>query len=227
MSVEGTAIDYASMFEFIKHLFVALAAGVIVDWKKRKRRRERIELANHEVLQTMRNLTGRQTLPKLDRLNAIFSSNAKKYGVNRDELYSISALADDATNDVMNDPYLSPDQANAYCALIDKFRSENLPPRTAALNESHSRWRADTSIILGAAVLAAVLLSFMSTQISAGAIALDIKEVFWMGTIAITIPAFLLWLVDLYRDFHKGKEGKLDGPAKGVFKRIYKRRKSS
>jgi hypothetical protein len=227
MIAEGTGTDYASLFEFVKHLLVALAAGVIVDWKKRKRRRERIELANNEILQTMRTLTGKQTLPGLDRLNAVFSSNAKKYGVNREELYSISSLSDDATTDVMNDPYLSSEQADEYCALIKQFRSDNLPARTAAISESRSRWRADTSVILGAAVLAAVLLSFMSTQIKAGSLAFDIKEVFWMGTIAITIPAFLFWVLDLYRDYHKGKEGNGHRSSKGLFRRIYKRRRTS
>jgi hypothetical protein len=200
-------MELHSVVEFCKHLLVTLAAGVIVDWLLRRRR---VGRANEEVLQVVHRLIAAQDAQSVHRINSIITSVARKHRLSDERLYNISLLVDEAINEIVGDPFLSAKQKQEYCAFADRIKSENaqsaINPARVELREERRR---DIGVILAAAILGAMMFSFLSANMSTGIITLDkdaIRKVFWIAAIAITVPAFFIWLLALYRDLNDWKE---------------------
>jgi hypothetical protein len=202
-----SSMELSSALEFFKHLVVTLAAGVIVDWLLRRRR---VERANEEVLHSVHRLIASRDAQSVHRINSIIASVARNHRLSDERLYNISLLVDEAINEIIGNPYLTEGQKQDYCAFADRIKRENaksvIAPATVRVSEGR-RW--DMGVILAAAILGAMLFSFLGANMSTGMITLDkdaIKRFFWMAAIAVSVPAFLFWLLALYRDLNDWKE---------------------
>ena len=221
-------MDLLSALEFGKHLVVTLAAGVVVDLLLRRRR---VGRANEEVLHVVHRLIADQDAQSIHRINSIITSVARKHRLSDERLYNIKSLVDEAITEILGDPFLSAKQKQEYCAFADRIKTENsksaIAPARVGLSEGRRR---DIGVILGAAILGAMLLSFLSANMSTGPITFDkdaIRKFFWMAAIVITVPAFFLWLLGLYRDLNDWNEEHSGQRIIGNLSKIFKRKKKN
>jgi hypothetical protein len=218
---------------------VFLLSNVIITRRERKELRQQIRLANSEVIHATRPLIVEKVLPEAGLLNSILSSTAKKYGINRDDLYDVNCLSDDIINEIMNNPFLSSHQKVEYCMFVSRLKGDETVstqtggqqlPGGAEKDSFEDKRRRDISLILGAATFSSVLLSVLSSSLGVGTVTFSketIKSTLWLIAAAITIPTFFLWVLNFYRDVQELKRVQQEvkkveaelSPAQAAYKR--------
>jgi hypothetical protein len=198
-------MDLSSVFEFCKHLLVTLAAGVIVDWLMRRKRAGR---ANAEILQRFLGLIAEQDT-QMVHIHSIIASVAREHHLNEERVYSVASLADEAITKILSDPFISAKQKQEYCLLAQRIKRESSKPQVASAKVSlRGGMRKDLAVILGGAILGAMLFSLLGNTISIGLVSVDkaaIGRLFVIAAIAIIVPALFFWFRDSYRNVDQHK----------------------
>lgn len=196
---------------------VFLTSNVIISRRERRELRQQIRLANSEIIHSTRSLIVDKVLPEAGWLDPVLNSTAKKYGVNKEDLYDLRCLSDDIISEIMGNPFLSSKQKVEYCEFVSRLTSHEkaappdaAPPLSGAPEKDflEDKRRRDISLILGVATFGSVLLGVLSSSMGAGTVTVNkgtIKSTLWVVAAAIIAPTLVLWVVDFYRDVRELK----------------------
>lgn len=191
---------------------VFLMSNVIISRRERRELRHQIRLANSEVIHSTRPLIVDKVLPEAGWLDPVLNSTAKKYGVNKEDMYDLGCLSDDIIGEIMGNPFLSSKQKVEYCEFVsrltgnEKAEQPDAAPQLQGAAEKDffgDKRRRDISLVLGVATFGSVLLGILSSSIGGGTVTLDkatIKSTLWLVAIAIIIPTLVVWFFDFFRD---------------------------
>jgi hypothetical protein len=117
----------------------SLVAGAlisVISWfllSKRERQEfvQRVMLANREVMYAIKPGIAEGHIPSGDILDAMAKATARKYDLDRKDLFTASELTDELIKEVMDSSFLSSAQKTEYCARLVPLRQtpvENAPP---------------------------------------------------------------------------------------------------
>jgi hypothetical protein len=116
---------------FVGIITSLIAGGLIslVSWlalSKRQREEflQRVFIANREVIYAIRPGIAEGHVPTADVLDAMANATARKYELERKDLYSPPELTDELIKEVMDSSFLSSGQKKEYCAQLTPLRQQ-------------------------------------------------------------------------------------------------------
>lgn len=83
---------------------------------------KKIEIANNEMLYSIRPLLVEKKVPSKEILAAVRYSTAKKYGVEQNDLYDEFSMTSDLINETIANTFLSSDQKLEFCSLLQSIK---------------------------------------------------------------------------------------------------------
>lgn len=83
---------------------------------------KKIEIANNEMLYSIRPLLVEKKVPSKEILAAVRFSTAKKYGVEQNDLYDEFSLTSDLINETIANSFLTSDQKLEFCSLLQAMK---------------------------------------------------------------------------------------------------------
>jgi hypothetical protein len=83
---------------------------------------KKIEVANNEMLYSIRPLLVEKKVPSKEILMAVRFSTAKKYGVEQNDLYDEFSLTSDLINETIANSFLTSDQKLEFCILLQSIK---------------------------------------------------------------------------------------------------------
>jgi hypothetical protein len=83
---------------------------------------KKIEIANNEMLYSIRPLLVEKKVPSKEILVAVRYSTAKKYGVEQNDLYDEFSLTSDLINETIANSFLTSDQKLEFCTLLQSIK---------------------------------------------------------------------------------------------------------
>ncbi len=106
----------------ISGLVVFLITNRIFSRRENREYRQKIEMANKELLYSIRPLIVGQNIPSQDLVDSIIYSTARKYSVEINDLYENEELAEDLTKEILDNPFLNSENKLKYCELTAKLK---------------------------------------------------------------------------------------------------------
>ncbi|MBW8688018.1 hypothetical protein [Chitinophaga rhizophila] len=83
---------------------------------------KKIEIANNEMLYSIRPLLVEKKVPSKEILGAVRFSTAKKYGVEQNDLYDEFSLTSDLINETIANSFLTSDEKLEFCSLLQSIK---------------------------------------------------------------------------------------------------------
>lgn len=111
----------------VSGFIVYFITNLIYSRRENKEYWQKITTANNELLYAMRPLIVQKQIPSKAIVNSMIESTARKYGVNKDDLFDIHLLTDDLIREVMENSFLSSGQKMDFCSKINELEIENQP----------------------------------------------------------------------------------------------------
>ncbi len=136
----------------ISGLIVTLITRYLFSRREQREYRQKIETANNEIIYAIRPAIAEKVIPSSSMLDSLFSATARKYGVNKSDLYSKIALGNDLIKEVMDNTFLSSQQKVDFCELLSELKQvDDMLPEKQRIEVIRitKRESTDSSIILG------------------------------------------------------------------------------
>jgi hypothetical protein len=83
---------------------------------------KKLEVANNEMLYSIRPLLVEKKVPSKEILAAVRFSTAKKYGVLQTDLYDEFSMTSDLINETIANSFLTSDQKLEFCNLLQSIK---------------------------------------------------------------------------------------------------------
>ncbi|MCL3782524.1 hypothetical protein EMN47_19240 [Prolixibacteraceae bacterium JC049] len=101
----------------ISGILVFVITNKIFAKKENKEYAQKIQMANKELLYSIRPLIVGQHIPSQDLIDSIIFSTARKYNVKIDDIYENEELAEDLSKEILDNPFLNSESKLKYCEL--------------------------------------------------------------------------------------------------------------
>ena len=98
--------------------------------KEDKEYRQKIRLANNELLYSVRPLIVEKKIPSIEIFNSLLIATSKKYSIKIEDLYNQGDLADQLTKEIIDNSFLTSDSKLEYCALTENLKKINIESKT-------------------------------------------------------------------------------------------------
>jgi len=119
----------------ISGIMVTLITRYLFSKKEKREYLQKVETANNEILYSIRPSIAEKVFPSLDVIDSILVSTAKKYAVDKNDLYSVVTLSNDIVKEIMANSFLSSQQKVEFCELVSNLRKKHLEIREAELHK--------------------------------------------------------------------------------------------
>lgn len=159
----------------ISGILVTLVTRYIFSKREKKEYLQKVETANNEILYSIRPSIAEKVFPSLEVIDSIIVSTAKKYGVDKNDLYSVVSLSNDIIKEIMANPFLSSQQKVEFCELVANLRKSYLDLRENEVKrpETIKIIRGDSSefisvtfgIMTATMAMVATLVTFMKNRL--------------------------------------------------------------
>ncbi|MEN8252869.1 MAG: hypothetical protein ABFQ62_00615 [Patescibacteria group bacterium] len=154
----------------ISGFIVYFVTSKLLSKKQNKEYSQKVTTANNEILYVMRPLIVQKQIPSKLIIESTIESIARKYEVNKSDLFDIPLLADDLIREVMENAFLDSKQKMEFCTKINELKVEKITSKEIVRVYEKIVYRKDrissqyVSILLAATASTMVLfISFFST----------------------------------------------------------------
>jgi len=106
----------------VSGLIVYFVTERVLSKKQDKEYLQKVKTANNELLYTMRPLIVQKQIPSREVMESIIESTARKYELNRGDLFDVLLLADDLIREVMENAFLGSEQKIEFCTKISELK---------------------------------------------------------------------------------------------------------
>ncbi|SFW46625.1 hypothetical protein [Chitinophaga sancti] len=113
---------YVAIFGILASLIVFLMTRHFFSKNGKTDYRKKLEIANNEMLYSIRPLLVEKKVPSKEILMAVRFSTAKKYGVEQNDLYDEFSLTSDLINETIANSFLTSDQKLEFCNLLQSIK---------------------------------------------------------------------------------------------------------
>ena len=110
----------------ISGFIVYFVTSRLLSKKQDKEYSQKVKTANNELLYTMRPLVVQKQIPSKEVVEAIIESTARKYELNKGDLFDVFLLADDLIREVMENAFLESEQKIEFCKKISELKHEEV-----------------------------------------------------------------------------------------------------
>src|SRR5207248_6132388 len=114
-------------------ILVTLVSRFLFEKRDNKEYAQKVAGVNREILYAIRPSIPEGALPSLDVVESLISSTARRYGVDRKDVYGPTAIADELIKEVMDSSFISSKIKAEFCNSIASFKTPDL--RTTLLTE--------------------------------------------------------------------------------------------
>jgi hypothetical protein len=108
----------------ISSLIVKFVTKAILSKEMKVDYKQKVEMANNEIFSAIRPSIAENIFPPKEIIESILKATAKKYGIDKKDLYSINSLCDDLIKEIMENTILSLQQKSLFCDLVARYRNE-------------------------------------------------------------------------------------------------------
>ncbi|MGI6256902.1 MAG: hypothetical protein ACOYJU_02430 [Anaerovoracaceae bacterium] len=105
----------------ISGIIVYLITKYIFQRKDKSKYLEQINMANIEIIRTLKPYVAEKGLPEKEIIDAIIISTARKYKVNSDELFSIRIICEELIREIVENVYVSSDRKQDYSKQLTEY----------------------------------------------------------------------------------------------------------
>ena len=113
---------YVAIFGVLASLIVFLLTRHFFSKNGKTDYIKKLEIANNEMLYSIRPLLVEKKVPSKEILMAVRFSTAKKYGVEQNDLYDEFSLTSDLINETIANSFLTSDQKLEFCNLLQSIK---------------------------------------------------------------------------------------------------------
>ena len=113
---------YVAIFGMLLSLIVFLLTRHFFQKHGKNDYAKKLEIANNEMLYSIRPLLVEKKVPSKEILVAVRFSTAKKYGVEQNDLYDEFSLTSDLINETIANSFLTSDQKLEFCNLLQSIK---------------------------------------------------------------------------------------------------------
>ena len=160
----------------IVFFIVLFIAKLLLRRKDSARRLELIEIANGEIIRTLKPYIAEQGLPDKEIIDAIILSTARKHKISCEELYSVRIICEELVREIVENVYVSSSRKQEYVAHLrnylvdlDSTRDKSLlvteieRERTSAENADkvHYKQRLATVVSVMTSIFTCVMTAFV------------------------------------------------------------------
>jgi hypothetical protein len=202
----------------ISGILVTVVTRYLFSKREKREYLQRVETANNEVLYSIRPSIAEKVFPSLDVIDSVLVSTAKKYGLEKNDLYTVVTISNDVIKEIMANPFLSSQQKVEFCELVSNLRKQYLGIREAEVHkpetikvvkESSSEFISLTlGVMTGATAIVATLVTIMK-----GRFALEgestLRTMLPIILVATFIPLVLSVTMVMIRRMRRIAEGKV------------------
>jgi phosphate/sulfate permease len=110
----------------ISGFIVYFVTSRLLSKKQDKEYSQKVKTANNELLYSMRPLVVQKQIPSREVMEAIIESTARKYELNKGDLFDVFLLADDLIREVMENAFLESGQKIEFCKKISELKHEEV-----------------------------------------------------------------------------------------------------
>jgi hypothetical protein len=146
---------------------ISLFSWLILSKRKRQEFLQRVLIANREVIYAIRPGIAEGHIPTNDVLEGLANATARKYELERKDLFTPSELTDELIKEVMDSSFLSSGQKNDYCAKVTPLRQQAAVAAAAPQAKMPYRDKIDKAVSIVSAVLG-VLAAIVSIGLQKG-----------------------------------------------------------
>lgn len=106
----------------ITGIIVFILTDFIKGYRRKKDYYQNAELANLEMLQTLKTLIPEQELPDISIIKSMHSSTARKYEINLEDMNSLDLILDDLIKEIMDTSFLAYKDKVVYSHGVKKLK---------------------------------------------------------------------------------------------------------
>lgn len=182
----------------ISGIIVFFITNFLVSKKEKKLYKQKIGPVNFEILQTIRPLIINQERFNNDIFDSIISSLANKHNVATKDLYSLDELCNDVITDIIQTPFLTAEQKDAYSSNLLAIKTGHHPKpdreKIIYINKEQRSAISSRSLSFALAVTTAVstmiisIISLMDQTEFLNLLSSDIFKISSIGIPFIVIP---------------------------------------
>jgi len=134
-------------------LFVAIITRVLFSRRDKREYVQKLQLANSEVLYAIRPGVSEGLVPQKGVVESLIQATARKYNVDKVDMFDINDLADELVKEVMDSSFISAKAKNDFCDKLTAFKElkrqkEIEGPEVLREYEIMSKYRRQTVTIL-------------------------------------------------------------------------------
>lgn len=85
--------------------------------------------ANYNVINSLKPYIADQGLPVIDIFEALISSTARAFGIDKQDMYSVSIYCEELIREIINDVYVSNEKKKEYTNLLEEYRKQIIVSR--------------------------------------------------------------------------------------------------
>jgi|SRR5690554_169795 len=177
-------------------LIVTVITRYLFSKKDNSEYMQKVSTVNREILYALRPGISEGHIPDEAILSALANSTARKYRVERNDIYQPKQIAEELIKEIMDSSFISSDTKNSYCETLSHLIKESPPEKDdlalkaevkSAESDYRQRLNERMSMVLGlTAAMITMLVSFQSF-VGKSAINTPLKEVFDLIVPTMTI----------------------------------------
>jgi len=103
---------------------VAVISRLILSPRDEKAYVQKVGTANREVLYAIRPETPEEALPKNDVLKSLIAATARKYDVNKNDMYNLTDISSELIKEVMDSNFISSPLKREFCEKLSQIKEE-------------------------------------------------------------------------------------------------------
>lgn len=200
----------------ISGFIVYFVTSRLLSKRQDKEYSQKVTTANNELLYTMRPLVVQKQIPSRIIMNSIIESTARKYEINKSDLFDIPLLADDLIREVLENAFLDPEQKMEFCNKISELKVEEIAPKKFGQIHEQIVYQKNrlssqyVSILLAATASMMVLAVTLFTTMKNGLNFNGINNLFEISSITlagVTIPMVAMIMTTFLKKIKKYKYG--------------------
>nr|WP_202598863.1 hypothetical protein [Vibrio sp. V23_P3S9T160] len=165
-------------------MIVTLITRYFFSKKDNKEYAQKISTVNREVVYALRPGISEGHIPELDVLNSLINATARKYRVEKSDVYHAKQIAEELIKEIMDSSFISSETKKSYCSslshLVDDEKSDGAEHAevierkviASELRQKQTEWM---SLTLGVIAAILTMVGPLTTLIEKSSLAISLK----------------------------------------------------
>lgn len=182
-------------------LIVTLITRYLFSKKDNKEYAQKVSTVNREVVYALRPGISEGHIPDNEVLSSLINATARKYKVERGDVYQAKQIAEELIKEIMDSSFISSETKKNYCEtlahLVNTARAEALPEtlkieRISLESEFRKKQTERMSVVLGITAAMGTMMVALTTIIDKPSVSSPLKDLIGITLPTITVLASVM-----------------------------------